>query len=126
MLKLKYWPPANLFEECLPRHGAEFIYALPFKEYTHPETGILNLATRLPPSCARTDLGPKTYIAYGTREELVRGDSVTKLHIDMSDAVNVIMHTAEVEFSDFQQKQIEKLRTEYRRKDGLPQVSGEM
>ena len=91
MLKLKDWPPANFFHERLPRHGAEFINALPFHEYTHPSRGILNLASKLPQHVAKPDLGPKTYIAYGVEEELGRWDSVTKLHCDMSDAVNLLL-----------------------------------
>ena len=71
----------------MPRHGAEFISALPFKEYTHPRHGLLNLASKWPLNTLKPDLGPKTYIAYGFPEELGRGDSVTKLHCDMSDAV---------------------------------------
>lgn len=87
MLKLKDWPPSSLFEERLPRHGAEFIHVLPYAEYTHPYSGILNIAAKLPPNIQKADLGPKTFIAYGFSEELGRGDSVTRLHCDMSDAV---------------------------------------
>ncbi|CAI9297474.1 unnamed protein product [Lactuca saligna] len=81
ILKLKeYWPPLNSFEERLPRHGVEFITCLPFKEYTHPRDGYLNLAVKLHEESCKPDMGPKTYIAYGVSEELGRRDSVTKLH----------------------------------------------
>jgi lysine-specific demethylase 3 len=89
LLKLKDWPPHSSFEERLPRHGAEFMSALPFREYTDPKCGPLNLAVKLPKGVNKPDLGPKTYIAYGVSKELGIGDSVTKLHCDMSDAVNI-------------------------------------
>ena len=87
LLKLKDWPPSNFFEELLPRHCAEFFSALPFVEYTNPYSGILNVAAKLPANSLNPDLGAKTYIAYGFVEELGRGESVTKLHCNMSDAV---------------------------------------
>ncbi|KNA17553.1 hypothetical protein SOVF_078840 [Spinacia oleracea] len=110
ILKLKDWPASNLFEECLPRHFAEFIMMLPYGDYTHPECGILNLATKLPNGVPKPDLGPKTYIAYGFEEELGRGDSVTKLHCDISDAVNVLMHTTKVDVGSYQQLGVQKLQ----------------
>ncbi|GMN52532.1 hypothetical protein TIFTF001_021675 [Ficus carica] len=117
ILKLKDWPPSNLFGERLPRHNAEFISCLPFKEYTHPLSGFLNLAVKLPKKSLKPDLGPKTYIAYGVQQELGRGDSVTKLHCDMSDAVNILTHTAEVTFTPEQLATIEDLKKEHGKQD---------
>ncbi|XP_057959187.1 lysine-specific demethylase JMJ26-like [Malania oleifera] len=117
MLKLKDWPPSNLFGERLPRHDAEFANALPYLEYTDPRSGILNLAAKLPADILKPDLGPKTYIAYGFAEELGRGDSVTKLHCDMSDAVNVLTHTAEVTLTSEQPAKIEKLKKKHATQD---------
>ncbi|XP_048139785.1 lysine-specific demethylase JMJ25-like isoform X2 [Rhodamnia argentea] len=117
LLKLKDWPPSHLFDERLPRHGAEFVGCLPFKEYTHPSSGFLNLAVKLPRNSLKPDMGPKTYIAYGFVEELGRGDSVTKLHCDMSDAVNVLTHTAEVRYTREQMKRINELKQRHRKQD---------
>ncbi|KAH7314727.1 hypothetical protein KP509_21G018000 [Ceratopteris richardii] len=110
MLKLKHWPPSNSFEERLPRHGVEFFSALPFPEYTHPKQGVLNLASKLPDSVMKPDLGPKTYIAYGMREEIGRGDSITKLHCDMSDVVNILAHTTNVKLRKWQKRQVDKFQ----------------
>ncbi|XP_015886698.1 lysine-specific demethylase JMJ25 isoform X1 [Ziziphus jujuba] len=117
ILKLKDWPPSTLFEERLPRHGAEFISCLPFKAYTHPRNGQLNLSVHLPKECLKPDMGPKTYIAYGIAQELGRGDSVTKLHCDMSDAVNVLTHTAEVTLTPQDLANIEKLKKKHFEQD---------
>ncbi|XP_022892245.1 lysine-specific demethylase JMJ25-like isoform X1 [Olea europaea var. sylvestris] len=117
ILKLKDWPPSTFFEKQLPRHGAEFINCLPFKEYTHPRSGYLNLAVKLPKKSLKPDMGPKTYIAYGFCEELGRGDSVTKLHCDMSDAVNVLTHTETVPIPSSQLSTIIKLKQDHAAQD---------
>ncbi|KAH0863847.1 hypothetical protein HID58_081058, partial [Brassica napus] len=118
MLKLKDWPPSDKFDNLLPRHCDEFISALPFQEYSDPRSGVLNIATKLPEGVLKPDLGPKTYIAYGNADELGRGDSVTKLHCDMSDAVNILMHTAEVTLTKEQLSAIEALKKKHKQQDG--------
>ncbi|KAK2368302.1 lysine-specific demethylase JMJ25 [Trifolium repens] len=117
VLKLKDWPPSNLFEESLPRHCAEFISSLPYKEYTNPFNGALNLAVKLPANVQKPDMGPKTYIAYGFAQELGRADSVTKLHCDMSDAVNVLTHIAKVELEPATIAEIKKLTQKHLEQD---------
>ncbi|XP_018450448.1 lysine-specific demethylase JMJ26 isoform X2 [Raphanus sativus] len=117
MLKLKDWPPSDKFDNLLPRHCDEFISALPFQEYSDPRSGVLNIATKLPEGVLKPDLGPKTYIAYGNGDELGRGDSVTKLHCDMSDAVNILMHTAEVTLTEDQLSAIEALKKKHKQQD---------
>jgi lysine-specific demethylase 3 len=89
LLKLEDWPQHSSLEERLPRHAAEFMSALPFREYTDYKSGPLNLAVKLPREVTKPDLGPKICIAYGVTQELGIGDSVTKLHCGMSDAVNM-------------------------------------
>ncbi|KAK3155728.1 hypothetical protein QOZ80_2BG0206820 [Eleusine coracana subsp. coracana] len=115
MLKLKDWPPSSSFDNRLPRHGAEFISALPFPEYTDPRYGPLNLAAKLPAGVLKPDLGPKSYVAYGFYKELGRGDSVTKLHCDLSDAVNILTHTADVPY--YHLDQIKKIQKDMRAQD---------
>ncbi|XP_061372854.1 lysine-specific demethylase JMJ27 [Gastrolobium bilobum] len=117
MLKLKDWPSSTSFEERLPRHGIEFLAALPYRDYTDPKSGLLNFASKLPDSLPKPDLGPKTYIAYGFSEELGRGDSVTKLHCDVSDAVNVLTHTNKVNIAPWQRESIKKLQKKYAEED---------
>ncbi|TVU46224.1 hypothetical protein EJB05_05745 [Eragrostis curvula] len=117
ILKLKDWPTSTSFDQRLPRHGAEFISALPFPEYTDPQCGPLNLAVKLPYGVLKPDLGPKAYIAYGFNQELGRGDSVTKLHYSMSDAVYILTHTAEVPYETHHLQLIERTRKKMREQD---------
>ncbi|XP_074326963.1 lysine-specific demethylase JMJ29-like isoform X3 [Apium graveolens] len=113
MLKLNDWPPSGLFEEHLPRHNIEYITSLPFKEYTHPHSGYLNLSVKLPNDYLKPDMGPKMYVSYGFAHELGRGDSVTKIHCCESDAVYVMTHAKEVTVTPSQLAKINKLKKSY-------------
>lgn len=89
LLKLKDWPPGDDFSELLPSRFADLMKALPLSEYTH-RNGRLNLVSRLPERCVRPDLGPKMYTAYGSALYPKKG--TTNLHLDISDAVNVMVY----------------------------------
>ncbi|XP_011099640.1 lysine-specific demethylase JMJ25-like isoform X2 [Sesamum indicum] len=95
ILKLEDWPPAESFEERLPRHCREFFRCLPFRHYTLPHAGYLNMSTKLPEVSLKPDLGPKMCISYGADHKFGFG-SVTMLQYALSDTVNVLMHTAAI------------------------------
>ncbi|XP_069144192.1 lysine-specific demethylase JMJ25-like isoform X5 [Solanum lycopersicum] len=117
ILQLKNWPSSDFFDERSPRHSAEFVRSLPFKEYMHPQSGYLNLAVKLPPGYLMPGMRPKTYIAYGVPKELGRGDSMTKLHVDMSDSVNVLTHTQGINLTPEQLSWIKKLKRKHAAQD---------
>jgi hypothetical protein len=80
----------------LPLLPQDFLACLPLPLYTDPRLAAspLNMASALLPRDNPTDLGPKCYAAYGRLAEADgEGDSVTKMHCDMADAVNLLMHT---------------------------------
>lgn len=89
LLKLKDWPPAEDFAEMLPSRFSDLMKVLPLSDYTH-RGGRLNLAGRLPDCFVRPDLGPKMYTAYGSALHPTKG--TTNLHLDISDAVNVMVY----------------------------------
>ncbi|GAB0092943.1 lysine-specific demethylase 3A [Sergentomyia squamirostris] len=89
LLKLKDWPPGEDFAEMLPTRFADLMKALPLAEYTQ-RNGPYNMAGRLPECFVRPDLGPKMYNAYGSA--LYPSKGTTNLHLDISDAVNVMVY----------------------------------
>ncbi|KAI3951850.1 hypothetical protein MKX01_021588 [Papaver californicum] len=113
------WPEMYKLKHVvlLPRHYIEFVSSLPYQQYTNLKRGFLNLATKLPPKSLKSDFGPKPYIAYGHAEELGRGDSVTKLHCEMSDAVNVLTHIHEVSLKDTQVDKIKEVKKRHMAQD---------
>lgn len=88
ILQLTDWPPSALFNGSVSRHSLEFISGLPFKQYTHPYGGHLNLAVMPSDGALKPDLGPKMYISYGVAPELGHRDSVTKLRYNKCDTVS--------------------------------------
>lgn len=91
LLKLKDWPPDNDFSNYLPERFDDLMKYIPLPDYTKRE-GRLNLASSMPDFFVRPDLGPKMYIAYGNA--LYPNTGTTNLHIDMSDACNVMVYVS--------------------------------
>ncbi|XP_073413000.1 lysine-specific demethylase 3B isoform X1 [Dendrobates tinctorius] len=91
VLKLKDWPPGEDFRDMMPTRFDDLMENLPLPEYTKRD-GRLNLASRLPSYFVRPDLGPKMYNAYGLITAEDRRVGTTNLHLDVSDAVNVMVY----------------------------------
>ncbi|TNM98705.1 hypothetical protein fugu_013269, partial [Takifugu bimaculatus] len=91
VLKLKDWPPGEDFRDMMPSRFEDLMENLPLPEYTKRD-GRLNLAARLPNFFVRPDLGPKMYNAYGLTSSEDRKVGTTNLHLDVSDAVNVMVY----------------------------------
>ncbi|XP_058821254.1 lysine-specific demethylase 3B [Topomyia yanbarensis] len=129
LLKLKDWPPGDDFAEMMPSRFDDLMMCLPLAEYTRRE-GRLNLASRLCSFFVRPDLGPKMYSAYGSALHPSKG--TTNLHLDVSDAVNVMVYVSvpkDVDQSKYIQKVYDAIdrdecdvytRQRIREKDELP------
>ncbi|GAB4835812.1 hypothetical protein Ancab_000728 [Ancistrocladus abbreviatus] len=117
MLKLKDWPSPTASEEFLLYQRPEFISLLPLLEFIHSKWGLLNVAAKLPHYSLQNDVGPKIFIAYGTYEELGRGDSVTNLHLNMRDMVYLLVHSSGVKLKGSQSMNIEKMQKVYKESD---------
>ncbi|TFY51346.1 hypothetical protein EVG20_g11042 [Dentipellis fragilis] len=91
-LKLKDWPPTENFKDRFWDHFESFRSAVPFPDLTRPD-GIFNLAVNFPENVLTPDLGPKMYNAYGTLHDDAHHSS-TRLHMDVTDAVNILAHAA--------------------------------
>ncbi|KAH9915967.1 uncharacterized protein BXZ73DRAFT_54039, partial [Epithele typhae] len=91
--KLKDWPPAEYFRSKLPQFHESFVGALPrgAQDVALP-SGVQNLATFYPLNGNTPDLGPKLYIATGDPSN---SHGTTKLHLDVTDAVNILTYAPE-------------------------------
>ena len=89
LLKLKDWPPEDDFAQYFPKRFSDLMHHLPLSDYTRRE-GRYNLASFMPDYFLQPDLGPKMYIAYGS--PLYPEYGSTNLHMDMSDAVNLMVY----------------------------------
>ncbi|KAI9340853.1 hypothetical protein BDR26DRAFT_802598 [Obelidium mucronatum] len=96
ILKLPDWPSYTEFKEKFPDHFRDFKEKAPFEDYSG-FVGSRNLAARLPMSFLPPDLGPKMYNAFGSSDAGKEGYGTTPIHLDMADAVNVMMYASTLE-----------------------------
>ncbi|QRV72004.1 JmjC domain, hydroxylase [Ceratobasidium sp. AG-Ba] len=90
ILKLKDWPAQADFRDDFPDLFKDFMNALPIPNYTRRD-GILNVASHFATNAIAPDLGPKMYNAFASNEG-PGGQGSTRLHMDMADAVNIMMY----------------------------------
>ncbi|CAF1270697.1 unnamed protein product [Adineta steineri] len=102
ILKLKDWPTKKDFASVFPTRLHDLMTNIPFSDYTRRSYtyngityhgGAFNIVERLPACSVKPDLGPKLYIAYSQlTSQATRKAGTTNLHIDVSDAVNVLVY----------------------------------
>lgn len=88
--KLKDWPPSTDFKTAFPELYDDFNRAVPVPSYTRRD-GAYNIASHFPTNTIVPDLGPKMYNAYASFDGPGSKGS-TRLHMDMADAVNIMLH----------------------------------
>ncbi|KAL4241200.1 Histone demethylase JHDM2-like protein [Abortiporus biennis] len=90
--KLKDWPPSTDFKTAFPELYEDFSQATPIPNYVRRD-GVLNIASHFPGNTVAPDLGPKMYNAMASFESQGSKGS-TRLHMDMSDAINIMTYAA--------------------------------
>lgn len=90
--KLKDWPPSAEFKAEFPELYDDFNRVVPAPDYTTRE-GVLNLGSCYPTGVIQPDLGPKMYNAW-PGSEAPGGNGTTRLHMDIADAVNIMLHAS--------------------------------
>ncbi|PSR71835.1 hypothetical protein PHLCEN_2v12336 [Hermanssonia centrifuga] len=90
--KLKDWPPSTDFKSAFPELYDDFSQATPVPNYVRRD-GVLNIASHFPSNTVAPDLGPKMYNAMASFEAQGSKGS-TRLHMDMADAVNIMLYAA--------------------------------
>ena len=89
------WPATEDFKTTHPTLYNDFSNALPVPTYTRRE-GALNLYAHFPPGSSRPDIGPKMYNAFAAREGK-GGKGSTRLHMDVADAINVMLYASDLD-----------------------------
>lgn len=91
------WPPKEDFAKEFPELYQDFANAVPIPNYTRRD-GVLNVAAHFPinPGAVSPDLGPKMYNAFESSEQC-GGKGSTRLHMDMADAVNIMLYASDRE-----------------------------
>lgn len=87
--KIKDWPSTTDFKTAFPELYEDFQNAIPCGFVTRRD-GVLNIAAHMPHNANPPDLGPKGYFSQ-TSDDNPGGQGSTKLHMDVADAVNLML-----------------------------------
>jgi len=91
--KLKDWPPAAELQTSFPDLYEDFNNFVPMPDHTRRD-GCKNLSSLFAKNANTPDLGPKMYNAW-PGDHKAGGQGTTKLHMDIADAVNVLLFASE-------------------------------